>query len=57
MKEAPHKAGPEARNNYRHQLSSIGLASPQLTLVEPITRRPPALEIVHAAFREGSGHA
>lgn len=52
MKRAPHEAGPEARNNNSYQLSSIGLNSPQHTLVEPITRRPP--ENDYTTFREGS---
>jgi len=55
MKGAPHKAGPQARNNNSYQLFSIGLDSPQHTLIEPVTRRPPVMGNVHAAFREGSG--
>ena len=43
MKEAPHEAGPEARNNNSYKIISIGLASPQYALAEPVTQRDLAL--------------
>ena len=50
MKEAPHEAGPEARNNNRYTEINIGLASPQYNLAEPGTQRDLAFRV---ASREG----
>ena len=38
MKEAPHEAGPKARNYNSYKQISIGLASPQYALAEPVTQ-------------------
>ena len=43
MKEAPHEAGPKARNSNNYKQISIGLASPQYNLAEPVTQHDLAL--------------
>lgn len=46
MKAAPHEAGPEVRNNNSYKQVSIGLASPQYALAEPVNQ--PALALGNA---------
>jgi hypothetical protein len=43
LKKAPHEAGPKARNNNTYKQISIGLASPQYALAEPVNQRDLAL--------------
>jgi hypothetical protein len=50
MKEAPHEAGPKARTNNTYKQISIGLASPQYALAEPVNQRDLALGNARAVW-------
>ena len=50
MKKAPHEAGPKARNNNTYKQISIGLASPQYALAEPVNQRDLALGNARAVW-------
>ncbi len=55
MKEAPHEAGPEARNSNNYKQISIGLASLQYNLAEPVTQRDLALGNARAVWWDQIG--
>ncbi len=55
MKEAPHEAGPEARNYNSYKEINIGLTFPQYNLAEPVTQRDLALGNARAVWWDQIG--